>query len=111
MKWLEFGRQKVGKSVFKTSAKSRKKKRRCRVMKNEQPWLHPQEQEYRRYTLWLIYACIIYSLIGFSLGALIGCIAEFSYFVDHRIHGQLFVRAHTHINLLGCFEMAIFAAV
>src|SRR3569832_1876446 len=111
MKWLEFGRQKVGKSVFKTSAKSRKKKRRCRVMKNEQPWLHPQEQEYRRYTLWFIYACIIYSLIGISWGALMGGIAEFRYFVDHRMNGQLIVRAHTHINLLGWVEMAIFAAV
>lgn len=80
-------------------------------MKNEQPWIHPEEKEYRRYTLWFIYACIIYSLIGFSWGALMGGIAEFRYFVDHRMHGQLIVRAHTHINLLGWVEMAIFAAV
>lgn len=40
-----------------------------------------------------------------------GGIAEFRYFVDHRMHGQLIVRAHTHINLLGWVEMAIFAAV
>ena len=78
---------------------------------NEQPWLHPQEQEYRRYTLWFVYACIIYSLIGFSWGALTGGIADFRYFVDHRMHGNLIVRAHTHINLLGWVEMAIFAAV
>src|SRR3569833_876625 len=80
-------------------------------MKSEQPWLHPSEKEYRRYTLWFIYACIIYSLIGFSWGALMGGIAVFCYFVDHRMHGQLIVRAHTHINLLGWVEMAIFAAV
>src|SRR3569623_3627090 len=80
-------------------------------MKSEQPWLHPSEIEYSRYTLWFIYACIIYSLIGFSWGALMCGISEFRYFVDHRMHGQLFVRAHTHINLLGRVEMAIFAAV
>ena len=39
---------------------------------SEEPWLHPQEREYRRYTLWFVYACIIYSLIGFSWGALMG---------------------------------------
>lgn len=78
---------------------------------NEQPWEHPQEREYRRYTLWFVYACIIYSLIGFSWGALMGGIADFRHFVDHRMHGNLIVRAHTHINLLGWVEMAIFAAV
>jgi cytochrome c oxidase cbb3-type subunit 1 len=40
-----------------------------------------------------------------------GGIAEFRYFVDHRMHGNLIVRAHTHINLLGWVEMAIFAAL
>src|SRR3569623_157435 len=80
-------------------------------MKSEQPWLHPSEKEYRRYTQWFIYACIIYRLIGFSRGALMGGIAEFRYIVDHRMHGQLIVRAHTHKNLLGWVEMAIFAAV
>jgi len=67
--------------------------------------------EYRKYTLWFVYACVIYSLIGFSWGALMGGISEFRYFVDHRMHGNLIVRAHTHINLLGWVEMAIFAAV
>ncbi len=67
--------------------------------------------EYTRYTLWFIYACIIYSIIGFSWGALMGGISEFRYFVDHRLHGNLIVRAHTHINLLGWVEMAIFGAV
>ncbi len=76
---------------------------------SSEPWV--QDTEYTRYTLWFIYACIIYSLIGFSWGALMGGIAEFRYFVDHRLHGDLIVRAHTHINLLGWVEMAIFAAV
>jgi len=73
------------------------------------PW--EKDVEYRRYTLWFVYACIIYSLIGFSWGALMGGIADFRHFVDHRMHGNLIVRAHTHINLLGWVEMAIFAAV
>ncbi len=70
-----------------------------------------QEIEYRRYTLWFVYACIIYSIIGFSWGALMGGIPEFRHFVDHRAHGDLIVRGHTHVNLLGWVEMAIFAAV
>ncbi|KAF0190661.1 MAG: cytochrome c oxidase subunit I [Gammaproteobacteria bacterium] len=76
-----------------------------------EPWVHAEETAYRQYTLYFVYACIIYSLIGFSWGALMGGIAEFRYFVDHRLHGDLIVRAHTHINLLGWVEMAIFAAV
>ncbi len=75
------------------------------------PWLHENEVEFRKYILWFVYACIIYSIIGFSWGALMGGIAEFRYFVDHRLHGDLIVRGHTHINLLGWVEMAIFAAV
>ena len=74
-----------------------------------EPWT--QDKDYIQYTLWFIYACIIYSVIGFSWGALMGGIAEFRHFVDHRLHGNLIVRAHTHINLLGWVEMAIFAAV
>lgn len=66
---------------------------------------------YKRYILWFIYCCIIYSVIGFSWGALMGGISEFRHFVDHRLHGNLIVRAHTHINLLGWVEMAIFAAI
>lgn len=69
------------------------------------------DKEYTRYTLWFIYACIIYSIIGFSWGALMGGIADFRHFVDHRMHGNLIVRAHTHVNLLGWVEMAIFGAV
>ncbi|KPJ89567.1 MAG: cytochrome oxidase [Gammaproteobacteria bacterium SG8_11] len=73
------------------------------------PW--ETDKVYTQYTLWFIYACIIYSIIGFTWGALMGGIAEFRYFVDHRMHGNLIVRAHTHINLLGWVEMAIFAAL
>lgn len=69
------------------------------------------EMEYRRYILWFVYACITYSIIGFSWGALMGGIADFRHFVDDRLHGDLIVRAHTHVNLLGWVEMAIFAAV
>ncbi len=75
----------------------------------DQPW--EQDKEYTRYTLWFIYACVIYSIIGFSWGALMGGISEFRHFVDHRMHGNLIVRAHTHINLLGWVEMAIFGAI
>ncbi len=73
-----------------------------------QPW---EDREYVRYTLWFVFACIIYSIIGFSWGALMGGIADFRHFVDQRMFGRLIVRAHTHINLLGWVEMAIFAAV
>ena len=75
----------------------------------QEPWV--KDVEYTRYTLWFIYACIIYSIIGFSWGALMGGISEFRHFVDHRMHGNLIVRAHTHINLLGWVEMAIFGAI
>lgn len=80
-------------------------------MGNNNKWQHPQEKDYRRYTLWFVYACIMYSIIGFSWGAMMGGIAEFRHFVDERLHGNLIVRAHTHVNLLGWVEMAIFAAV
>ena len=70
-----------------------------------------QDIEYRRYILLFIYACIIYSIIGFTWGALMGGIADFRHFVDYRLHGDLIVRAHTHVNLLGWVEMAIFAAI
>ncbi len=76
---------------------------------NDAPW--ETDRVYVRYILWFVYACILYSIIGFTWGALMGGIAEFRQFVDHRMHGNLIVRAHTHINLLGWVEMAIFAAV
>jgi len=67
--------------------------------------------EYNQLILWFVFACIIYSIIGFSWGALMGGITEYRDFVDHRMHGNLIVRAHAHINLLGWVEMAIFAAL
>ena len=78
-------------------------------MNQNEPW--ENDLTYTRYVLWFVYACIIYSVIGFSWGAMMGGIADFRHFVDHRLHGNLIVRAHTHINLLGWVEMAIFAAV
>ncbi len=78
-------------------------------MSSEAPWA--SDKVYTQYTLYFVYACIIYSIIGFSWGAMMGGIAEFRHFVDHRLHGNLIVRAHTHVNLLGWVEMAIFAAV
>ncbi len=75
---------------------------------DKKPW---EEEEYTGYTLRFIYACIVYAIIGFSWGALMGGVSEFRHFVDHRLHGDLIVRAHTHINLLGWVEMAIFGAV
>ncbi len=70
-----------------------------------------EDKEYTKYILWFVSACVVYSIIGFSWGALMGGIADFRHFVDNRLHGDLIVRAHTHINLLGWVEMAIFAAV
>ncbi len=46
-----------------------------------EPWV--QDKEYTKYTLWFIYACIIYSIIGFSWGALMGGIPAFRDIVDY----------------------------
>lgn len=74
-----------------------------------EPWAH--DKEYTKYTLWFIYACIIYSIIGFSWGALMGGVPMFRNFVNSGIPGHRLVLGHTHINLLGWVEMAIFGAV
>jgi cbb3-type cytochrome oxidase subunit 1 len=74
-----------------------------------EPWV--KDKEYTKYTLWFVYACIIYSIVGFSWGALMGGIPAFRGFVDSGVHGHRIVLAHTHINLLGWVEMAIFGAV
>ena len=74
-----------------------------------EPWTH--DEEYTKYTLWFIYACIIYSIIGFSWGALMGGIPAFRHIVDSGVHGHRIVLAHTHINLLGWVEMAIFGSI
>jgi cbb3-type cytochrome oxidase subunit 1 len=70
-----------------------------------------QDQDFTRYTLWFIYGCVTYAIIGFSWGALMGGIPAFRYFVDHSAHGHLIVLAHAHVNLLGWVEMAIFGAL
>jgi cbb3-type cytochrome oxidase subunit 1 len=68
-------------------------------------------RDYTRYILWFVYACIIYSIIGFSWGAIMGGVPVFRHFVDYSPHGRLITLAHGHINLLGWVEMAIFAAL
>lgn len=68
-------------------------------------------QEYTRYTLWFVYACITYSIIGFSWGAVVGMIPPLRDFIDHRPHAHLIMLGHGHLNLLGWVEMAIFGAI
>lgn len=80
-------------------------------MNTPDPWHHPEEIEYRRFILWFVYACVIYSIIGFSWGAVVGAIPSIREFINNRPHGHLIMLAHGHINLLGWVEMAIFAAV
>ena len=70
-----------------------------------------QLEEFNKYLLWFVYACIIYSIIGFTWGAVMGGVPAFRYFVDYSAHGRLITLAHGHINLLGWVEMAIFAAL
>jgi cbb3-type cytochrome oxidase subunit 1 len=74
-----------------------------------EPWA--RDRDYTRYTLWFVYACIIYAIIGFSWGAVMGGIAPFRRFVDTAPHGHLILLAHGHINLLGWVEMAIFGSI
>lgn len=68
-------------------------------------------KDFNKYTLWFVYACIIYSIIGFSWGAIMGGVPAFRHFVDYSAHGRLITLAHGHINLLGWVEMAIFASL
>ena len=70
-----------------------------------------QNKDFTKYILWFVYACIIYSIIGFSWGAIMGGVPAFRHFVDYSAHGRLITLAHGHINLLGWVEMAIFAAL
>lgn len=70
-----------------------------------------QDIEYRRYILWFVYACIIYSIIGFSWGAVVGMVPDLRDFINNRPFGNLIMLGHGHINLLGWVEMAIFAAL
>jgi cytochrome c oxidase cbb3-type subunit 1 len=70
-----------------------------------------ENRDFTKYLLWFVYACIIYSIIGFSWGAIMGGVPAFRHFVDYSSHGRLITLAHGHINLLGWVEMAIFAAL
>jgi len=70
-----------------------------------------QNKDFTKYILLFVYACIIYSIIGFSWGAIMGGVPAFRHFVDYSAHGRLITLAHGHINLLGWVEMAIFAAL
>lgn len=70
-----------------------------------------EQEDFTRYTLWFVLCCVIYSIIGFGWGALMGGIPSWRLFVDNSAFGRLIVRAHTHINLLGWVEMAIFASL
>lgn len=66
---------------------------------------------YRRYILWFVYACIVYSIIGFSWGVIVGMLPDLREFINTRPHANLIMLGHGHINLLGWVEMAIFAAL
>ena len=70
-----------------------------------------QDPQYRRYILWFITACVIYSIIGFSWGVVVGMLPELRSFINHQPHAHLIMLGHGHLNLLGWVEMAIFAAV
>ncbi len=70
-----------------------------------------RQEDFIKYTTWFVYACIIYSIIGFSWGALMGGLPAFRQFVHETPYGHLITLAHGHINLLGWVEMAIFAAL
>lgn len=73
--------------------------------------LESHDRTYRRYILWFIYACIVYSIIGFSWGAIVGMIPDLRDFINNRPHAHLIMLGHGHINLLGWVEMAIFASL
>ncbi|HWQ95206.1 MAG TPA: cbb3-type cytochrome c oxidase subunit I [Gammaproteobacteria bacterium] len=70
-----------------------------------------EDTQYRRYILWFITACVIYSIIGFSWGVVVGMLPKLREFINHRPHAHLIMLGHGHLNLLGWVEMAIFAAV
>ena len=80
-------------------------------MNSNEPWVHANEVDYTQYILWFFYACVIYSLIGFSWGVIVGMLPELREFINHRPHGNLIMLGHGHINLLGWVEMAIFGSV
>lgn len=76
-----------------------------------EPRLTVRELDFNRYTLWFIYACIIYSIIGFSWGVLVNMMPDVAQFIRGRPHGDKIMLGHAHLNLLGWVEMAIFGAI
>jgi len=70
-----------------------------------------EQEDFTRYTLWFAFACIIYSIVGFSWGAIMGGVPSLRNYVDHSAYGKYISLAHGHINLLGWVEMAIFASL
>lgn len=76
-----------------------------------EPWSQARETEYRRYILLFVYACIIYSIVGFSWGAVVGMLPDLREFINTSPHGNLIMLGHGHLNLLGWVEMAIFASI
>lgn len=76
-----------------------------------EPRLSVHQLDYNRYTLWFIYACIIYSIIGFSWGVVVSMMPDVAQFIRNRPHGSKIMLGHAHINLLGWVEMAIFGAI
>jgi len=82
---------------------------RARLVNNSQPW--QTDREYNRYIIWFIYCCVIYSIIGFSWGVVVGSYEDLRLFINKYHYGKNIMLAHAHLNLLGWVEMAIFAAI
>ncbi len=68
------------------------------------------EEGVKQYIVNFLYASIIYAIIGFSWGAIMGGVKVIRLYLQGQVGADLIVRAHTHINLLGWVEMAIFGA-
>jgi heme/copper-type cytochrome/quinol oxidase subunit 1 len=81
------------------------------ISEKTSPAVAINDSEYTRMTLLFVYACIVYAIIGFSWGAVMGGVPMLRMFVDTAPHGGLIRLAHGHINLLGWVEMAIFGAI
>ena len=72
-----------------------------------------REEGIKDYIMKFYYACLLYAIIGFSWGAVMGGVESFRNFVQAGAGGpsDLIVLGHTHINLLGWVEMAIFGSM
>jgi cytochrome c oxidase cbb3-type subunit 1 len=72
-----------------------------------------REEGIKDYIMKFYYACLLYAIIGFSWGSIMGGVEQFRNFVQAGAGGpsDLIVLGHTHINLLGWVEMAIFGTI